>query len=451
LNRLISLAGTIGFSSLLISCGGGGGGGTSVGIHSSTNNTVALKASVYSGDFVGTCFPIANASNYENDAALYAKTALSVGTGSAANAPLISRFDFFDNAACTGQALGTLPNNNGVNALTLVSATSINGRLAHKLTLSFGNTSVSYQAGPTADTVIYGTALRLKLPRVLFTGFTIYDLWSLDNNDLYEGNYTYGADGFPTGLLATPVDTKVATLPTVPEAPCGTQSMSWTSPWGSCQAQTTPKASRVTVQLTNTNSSTPGNAEFTCSNGQWSAPANDTCGAPPPSPTLCPAQTVTWTSGALTCSGTPPLTAYPSHWTGSLNVLVPNSTVGNLGSQLMGCQADGSWTVLYPGTCSVPPPPPPPITDPLQLAQAKNCLACHTVSNPGYTFGPIGYTFPSFQTIATYYRARPPVAGVLENKVKAGGLGVFGAFSMPSNPQVSDADLAILIPWILAQ
>ena len=391
---------------------------------------------------------MANGTNYETGAALYVKMMFSVGGGNSASTSLVLRLDFFDDPSCTGQALGTLLNSNGNNALTLVSAMSVNGRPAHKLILRLGNASANYQAGPTADTVIYGTVLRLKLPRVLLTGFTVYDIWSLDNNDLYEGTFTYGPDGFPTGLLATPIDTKVAALPAVPEAPCRTQSMNWYSPWGNCWAQTAPRASRVMMQLTNTNGSYPGNAEFTCNNGLWSAPANDTCGTPPPSPTTCPAQTVTWTSGTLTCSGTAPLTVYPSSWTGSLMVAVFNSTAGNLGNQVMGCQADGSWTVLYPGTCSVPPPP---ITDPLQLATVKNCLACHTVTNPGYTFGPTGYTFPSFQTIANYYRASPPAAGVLENKVKSGGVGVFGTTAMSANPQVSDADLAILIPWILAQ
>jgi cytochrome c len=406
---------------------------------------VALSASVYNGHFVGTCVAVANGSNYETSAALYVKTVLSVGAGSAASARLILRMDFFDNASCAGQALDTLPNNNGNNVLTLVSATSVNGRPAHKLTLSFGNPSASYQAGPTADTVIYGTALRLKLPRVLFTGFTAHDLWSLDNNDLYEGNFTYGADGFPTGLLATPVDTKVATLPAVPEAPCPAQTLNWTGSGNSCVGLTTPSASQLSLQLVSTpGTGTVGDATFTCSNGAWSVPANATCRPDVPVFATCSVQTITWTSTSNTCSGATPVT-----YVGN-DVTVVNTIAGNSGGQRMSCQADGSWAAWagVSGGCWVTPPP---ITDPLQLAQVKNCMACHSVADPGYTYGPTGYTFPSFQTIANYYRASPPAAGVLENKIKAGGVGDFGTTPMQANPQVSDADLAILVPWILSQ
>lgn len=445
MNRLISLAGALGVTSLLVSCGGGGGGGTAVGVDPGTTSTAALRASAYTGNFVGTCFPLANASNYESGAALFAKTVLSIGTGSAASAPLTLRFDFFDSASCTGQALGTLTNNNGNNALTLVSATSVNGRSAHKVILDFGSVYESYQAGPTADTVIYGTALRLKLPRVLFNGFTAYDLWSLDNNDLYEGNYTYGADGFPTGLLATPVDTKVAAPPVVPEAPCAAQTLNWTASGYSCVGGTTPSASQLSQQLVSTPSTgTVGGASFICSNGAWSVPANATCRLDLPVFTTCPVQTINWTSGSATCSGETPVT------TAGNDISVANTIAGYSGGRSMSCQADGTWAAWAGGAASICYVTPPPITDPLQLAQARNCLSCHTVSNPGYTFGPTGYTFPSFQTIANYYRASPPAAGVLENKIKAGSAGVFGTTPMPANPQVSDADLAILVPWILA-
>lgn len=451
MSRLISLAGVIGFTCLLVSCGGGGGGGTAVGVDpsaTSTTSTTALSASVYAGYFVGTCSPVPSASNYENGAALYVKTVLSVGTGSAASAPLRSRFDFFDNASCAGQAVGTLTNNNGNNALTLVSATSVNGRPAHRLILGFGNASANYVAGPTADTVIYGTALRLKLPRVLFTGFSAYDLWSLDNNDLYEGNYTKGADGFPTGLLAAPVDTKVATLPTEPEAPCAAQTLNWTASGNSCVGLTTPSASQLSQQLVSTPSTgTVGGASFTCSNGAWSVPANATCRLDLPVFATCPVQTINWTSGSNTCSGETPITIAGN------DISVVNTVAGYSGGQRMSCQADGSWAVWaaslgVSGGCWVTPPP---ITDPLQLAQVNGCIACHTVANPGYTFGPTGYTFPSFQTIANYYRASPPTSGVLANKIKDGGVGVFGTVRMPPSPQVSDAELAILIPWILSQ
>jgi cytochrome c len=436
----------MGFASLLVSCGGGGGATT--GVDSGVKNYVTLSASTYTGNFVSTCVPFADGTNYETGAALYVKTVLTVGASNAASAPLSFRFDFFDTASCAGQALGTLQNSNGSNTLTLVSATSVNARAAHKVILSFGYTSAVYQDGPTVDTVIYGTALRLKLPRVLFTGFTTYDLWSLDNNDLYEGNSTYGADGFPTGLLATPVDTKVSTLPVVPEAPCAAQTLNWTASGYSCVGLTTSSSSQLSQQLTSTPSSgTVGSATFTCSKGAWSVPTNATCRLDLPVYPTCPVQTITWTSGSNTCSGVAPVTYIGD------DVSVVNTIAGYSGGQRMSCQVDGTWAVWgasvgYSGACWVTPPA---VTDPLQLAQTKNCIACHTVVDPGYSLGAGGYTFPSFQTIANYYRASPPAAGVLESKIKGGGVGVFGTVPMPASPQVSDAELTILIPWILSQ
>ena len=445
MNRLISLTGTIGIASCLISCGGGGGGGASAGGNSSTPSPVELNASVYSGNFVSSCIPVANGTNYETGAALYVIRMLSVGAGVAANAPMVLRLDFFDNATCTGQSVGTLQNNNASNVLNLVSATSINGQPANRLILNFGNPSVSYHAGPTGDTVIYGTALRLKLPYVLIAGGTTRDLWSLNNNNLYEGNYAYDTSGFPTGLLPTPLDTNVASLPAAPEAPCAAQTLNWTASGNSCVGLIMPSASQLSQLLASTPGvGTIGGASFTCSNGVWSAPANATCRIDVPVVATCPIQTITWSSGANTCSGNTPVTVAGTY------AYVGNTSAGNSGGQVMSCQLDGTWTVWagVSGNCLVKPPP---VTDPLQLAQLKNCLNCHTVADPGYTDAVTRYTFPSFQTIANYYRSSPPAAGVLENKIKAGSVGDFGTIPMASNPQVSDADLAILVPWILSQ
>uniref|UniRef100_UPI0035A1263A c-type cytochrome n=1 Tax=Ramlibacter montanisoli TaxID=2732512 RepID=UPI0035A1263A len=55
----------------------------------------------------------------------------------------------------------------------------------------------------------------------------------------------------------------------------------------------------------------------------------------------------------------------------------------------------------------------------------------------------------SFQVIADRYRTSPAAAGVLESRVKLGSVGTFGSVPMPANPQITDAELAIVIPWIL--
>lgn len=124
--------------------------------------------------------------------------------------------------------------------------------------------------------------------------------------------------------------------------------------------------------------------------------------------------------------------------------LVANSVVGNSGVAQYACTA-GALQLDY-GTCSVMPPPPPPLTDPLQIAQLKNCILCHSVTDPSQSVAGI-----SMRVIADHYRNSPPAAGVLESKVKLGGVGTFGAVPMPANSQISDAELAIVIPWILSQ
>jgi cytochrome c len=76
----------------------------------------------------------------------------------------------------------------------------------------------------------------------------------------------------------------------------------------------------------------------------------------------------------------------------------------------------------------------------------KNCILCHSVTSPAQSVGGI-----SMQVIADRYRGNPPAAGVLEGRVTRGSAGAFGTMPMPANPQISDAELAIVIPWILSQ
>jgi cytochrome c len=442
LNRVVPLAAAAAIVSLLLSCGGGGGGDTATG---AGTNGVAMEASTYAGDYVDTCEPIPDGRAVDTGAALYATSVLSVGLGTGASAQLVLRFDFFDNAICSGQPIGTLKNSNTSNTLTLVSVKTIDGRPAHRVILNFGVPSATYRAGPDAATVIYGSALPLQLPSVLFTGFGLRDLWSLNGNRLFEGDYTYDAEGFPTGLLATPAATWMASAPNGPEAPCAFQTLNWTANGQSCVGlgrSSASRASQIVVSTPNTGSS--GSATFTCNNGTWSAPSGASCSLATPSFTMCPVQTITWTSGSTTCSSETPVTIAGN------DISIVNNLVGKTGGQRMSCRADGTWAPWagVTGYCVVTPPP---TTDPLQLAQAKNCLNCHTVSDPGYTFGPTGYNFPSFQAIANFYRNSPPAPGVLENRVKSGSTGTFGSAPMPANPQVDDADLAILIPWILSR
>ncbi len=78
----------------------------------------------------------------------------------------------------------------------------------------------------------------------------------------------------------------------------------------------------------------------------------------------------------------------------------------------------------------------------LDLAKAKNCMACHSVDKK--------LVGPSFKDIARKYASDKTAAGTLPGKVIKGGSGTWGPVPMPANPQVNDAEAKILVNWILA-
>jgi len=77
------------------------------------------------------------------------------------------------------------------------------------------------------------------------------------------------------------------------------------------------------------------------------------------------------------------------------------------------------------------------------LAKAKNCTACHAVDKKL-----IG---PAFKAVALKYKEADGAAAKLAGKVRGGGVGVWGQIPMPANPQVSEAEAAALVKWILSQ
>ena len=78
-----------------------------------------------------------------------------------------------------------------------------------------------------------------------------------------------------------------------------------------------------------------------------------------------------------------------------------------------------------------------------KLAQANGCLACHSVEKK--------ILGPAYKDVAAKYKDDKGAEASLIKKVKEGGTGVWGAFTMPPNTQVKDADIAALVKWILKQ
>ena len=75
------------------------------------------------------------------------------------------------------------------------------------------------------------------------------------------------------------------------------------------------------------------------------------------------------------------------------------------------------------------------------LAQKKNCMACHAVAQKV-----IG---PSYKDVAAKYAGQKDAVDKLAVKVVKGGAGVWGAVPMPANPQVTEAEAKQLVQWIM--
>jgi cytochrome c len=77
----------------------------------------------------------------------------------------------------------------------------------------------------------------------------------------------------------------------------------------------------------------------------------------------------------------------------------------------------------------------------LDLAQKKNCLACHAVDKK--------VVGPAYKEVAAKYAGQKDAVEKLTQKVMKGGVGVWGQIPMPANPQVSEAEAKQLVTWIL--
>ena len=79
----------------------------------------------------------------------------------------------------------------------------------------------------------------------------------------------------------------------------------------------------------------------------------------------------------------------------------------------------------------------------MQLATAKNCMACHAVDKK--------LVGPSYKDIAAKYAGQADAVDKLATKVMKGGSGVWGPVPMPANAQVSADEAKKLVTWLLTQ
>jgi cytochrome c len=76
-----------------------------------------------------------------------------------------------------------------------------------------------------------------------------------------------------------------------------------------------------------------------------------------------------------------------------------------------------------------------------ELAQKKNCLACHATDKKL-----IG---PAYKDVAAKYAGQKDAADKLAQKIMKGGAGVWGPVPMPANTQVNEAEAKQLAAWVL--
>jgi cytochrome c len=77
-----------------------------------------------------------------------------------------------------------------------------------------------------------------------------------------------------------------------------------------------------------------------------------------------------------------------------------------------------------------------------ELARKNACTACHAIDKK--------LVGPAYKDVAAKYRGDPKAEAMLIEKVKAGGVGVWGQVPMPPNTQVKDEDVKTLVKWILS-
>jgi len=78
-----------------------------------------------------------------------------------------------------------------------------------------------------------------------------------------------------------------------------------------------------------------------------------------------------------------------------------------------------------------------------ELLKKYACLSCHAVDKK--------LVGPAYKDVAAKYRGQAGAEKMLVEKVKKGGVGVWGQIPMPPNATVSDADLNAMVKWILSQ
>jgi cytochrome c len=76
-----------------------------------------------------------------------------------------------------------------------------------------------------------------------------------------------------------------------------------------------------------------------------------------------------------------------------------------------------------------------------ELLKTNACTACHAVDKK--------LVGPGYKDVAAKYRGQKDAEAKLAEKVKKGGVGVWGQVPMPPNAHVKDSDINVMVKYIL--
>ena len=77
-----------------------------------------------------------------------------------------------------------------------------------------------------------------------------------------------------------------------------------------------------------------------------------------------------------------------------------------------------------------------------ELAKKNACTACHSIDKK--------LVGPAYKEVALKYKGDATAEAKLIDKVKKGGVGVWGQVPMPPNGAVKDEDVKTLVKWVLS-
>jgi len=77
-----------------------------------------------------------------------------------------------------------------------------------------------------------------------------------------------------------------------------------------------------------------------------------------------------------------------------------------------------------------------------QLVKKSHCLACHAPDNQMH--------LPDWKQVANEYKGNSEGAKKVRERISHGGSGTWGKMDMPPYPELSEADLDVLVSGILA-